>query len=167
MLIGREGATDVLSGLHEPVSSRGSVGDGLLSGEGLGRNDEEGRLRVASLELLSEMGTVDVGDEVHLEVPLGVVLEGLGDHDGSEVGSSDTDVDDVGDGLAGVALPLTRADRVGEGLDVGEDVKDLVRSGLVDLPVGEVSEGDVKDGSVLGGVDVLAGVHVIPGLLDL
>ena len=35
-------------------------------------------------------------------------LEGLGDHEGTEVGTADANVDDVGDCLAGVALPGAR-----------------------------------------------------------
>lgn len=47
-----------------------------------------------------------------------------------------------------------------------ENLEDFLGSGLVDLPVGEVSKSDVKNGSILGGVDVLAGEHVVSVLLD-
>ncbi|KAI3477404.1 hypothetical protein L1887_60923 [Cichorium endivia] len=158
----------VLCVLEEPVASGGGVGDGLLSGEGLGGDDEEGGLGVADAEGLGHVGAVDVGDKVGVEVALGVGLERLGDHDGAEVGATDADVDDALDGLAGVTLVGAGADGLGELLHVLELGLDLVDAGLVDLEVaGDVAEGDVEDGAALGGVDVLAGEHGVDLLLDL
>lgn len=77
--------THVLGRLKEPRLCALGVGDSLLSGEGLARNDEEGGLAVAAVEDLGEVGAVNVADKVHLEVALRVVLESLADHDGTEV----------------------------------------------------------------------------------
>ena len=64
---------------------------------------------------LDEVGAVDVGDEAERQVAPRVVAQRLVRHHRPEVGAADADVDDVADRLAGVALPLARADAVGEG----------------------------------------------------
>ena len=100
---------------------------------------------------------------------MGVVLEGLVGHDGAEVGAADADVDDVPDGLAGVAEPGAGADLVGEGghlvedgVDFGDDVFAVDFDGF---GFGG-AEGDVEDGAVFGGVDLLAGEHGFGVLLE-
>lgn len=105
-------------------------------------------------------------------VALGIVLERLGDHDGSKVGSADANVDDVGDALAGVSLPLAGADRVGELLHVVEHALDLVRALLLDLErlaalaAKDIAQRDVEHRAPLGRVDVLARKHLVAELFD-
>jgi hypothetical protein len=53
------------------------------------------------------------------EITVGVRLEGLGDHHGAEIGS--TDVDDGSDGFSGVARPGAGSDGVIELAHVSED----------------------------------------------
>lgn len=155
----------------EPFLGTLGVGNGLLGGKGLGSDDEQGGLTVASLEDLGHVSTVNVGDEVGLQVPLAVVFEGLADHNGTKVGTTDTNVDDSVDGLAGITLPGARANRVGELLHVGKDRLDLVNTGLRDLEAALVSRGvsesNVQDGTALRGVNVLAGKHLVTESLDL
>lgn len=160
----------VLSGVEEPLLSGVGVGDGLGGGEGLAGDKEEGGLRVTSLEGLGHVGAVNVGDEVELHALLAVSLEGLGDHDGSEVRAANADVDNGVDGLAAVTLPLTRADLLGELLHVVQHAVDLLDHTLtVDLHglVGGVAESHVVDSAALCEVDLLALEHVIAELLDL
>ena len=64
--------------------------------------------------------------EVHVQVSLGVQLERLADHDESQIGSPDPDVDEGGDRLAGSALPLPRPDLLGEVPDAGEGVASFI-----------------------------------------
>lgn len=155
----------------EPFLGTLGVGNGLLGGKGLGSDDEQGGLPVACFEDLGHVSTVNVGDEVGLQVPLAVVLEGLADHNGTKVRTTDTNVDDSVDGLAGVTLPGARANRVRELLHMGKDRLDLVNTGLRDLEATLVSRGvsesNVQDGTALRGVDVLAGKHLVTESLDL
>ncbi len=102
-----------------------------------------------------------------VEITLGVRLECLGDHDGSEVRTTDTNVDDCIDGLAGVSLPDSAAYRLGELFDVRKDTGDLVHAGLCDLPLVKVTESSMEDSTVLGGVDVLSGEHLVAIGLEL
>lgn len=163
-----EAGTYVNGRLEEPLASRLGVGDGLLGGESLGGDDEEGRLGVALGGDFGDVGAVDVGDKVHLEVLGSVRLEGLGDHHGSEIRSSDSDVNDGVDALASVSLPLARADLVGELSHVVQYALHLVGASLGDLELAaDVPQGDVKDSAVLGGVDVLASEHLVAGFLDV
>jgi hypothetical protein len=160
----------VLCGVEEPGLCGVGVGDGLGGGEGLAGNEEQSGLRVASLEGLGHVGAVDVGDEVELHALLAVGLESLGDHDGSEVRAANADVDNGVDLLAGVALPLARADLVGELLHVLQNAVDLLDHALaVNLHglVGGVAQSHVVDGAALCEVDLLALEHVVAKLLDL
>lgn len=94
------------------------------------------------------------------------MLERLGDHDRSEIGATDTNVDDRVNGLAGVSLPLAGTNRVGKLLDVVEHTLHLVGTFFLDLELlarrKDVSQGDVQDGTVLGRVDVLPSKHGVP-----
>ena len=74
----------VLGGGKQPGLGAVGVGHGLLGGEGFGRDEEERGLRVQELGRLGHVGAVYVGHEVDLEIA-GVGLEGLGDHQRSEV----------------------------------------------------------------------------------
>lgn len=167
----RKSSTYLLGLLKEPFLGTLGVGNGLLSGKGLGSDDEQGGLTVASLEDLGHVSTVNVGDKVGLQVPLAVVLEGLADHNGTKVGTTDTNVDDGVNGLASVTLPGARANRVGEFLHVGKDGVDLVNTGLRDLEATLISRGvserNVQDGTALRGVNVLAVKHRVTERLDL
>jgi hypothetical protein len=156
----------VFGGLEEPVSGTLSVGDCLLSSEGLAGDDEEGGLGVANPQSLGEVGSVDIGDEVGGEVPLGVGLERLSNHDGTQVGTTDTNVNDGVDGLPRVSLPSSVPNRLGELLDVLKHGGDLSGALLADLELVEVTESDVEDGTILRGVDVLPGEHLVPVGLD-
>ena len=89
---------------QEPLLRRRRIGDGLLRRERLGCDNEEGGLCVQRLQRLGQVGAVDVGDEVDIGAGL-VGLQGLGDHEGAEVGAADPDVDHIRDGFARVACP--------------------------------------------------------------
>ena len=110
------------------------------------------------------MRAVDVGHKVHGDGALRVVLEGLADHHGAEIGSANANVDNVGDRLASVAFPVAVAHGVGKGAHVGEHG---VHAGHHVLAVDEdgavrtVTEGDMKDGAALGKVNLVAGKHAV------
>lgn len=73
----------VLGLLEEPGLGSVGVGGGLGRGEGLGGDQEEGRLGVGVLEGLGDVSAVNVGNEVQSQVIRAVVLESLSDHDGT------------------------------------------------------------------------------------
>ncbi|KAH3687651.1 hypothetical protein WICPIJ_001368 [Wickerhamomyces pijperi] len=105
-------------------------------------------------EVLSNVGGVLDGFQ---EPGLGRV--GIGDGFSSgEIRTTDTDVDDISDGLTGVTLPFTRTNLVGEFLDVLQDGIDFWSNVLavnVHWLVGSVSQSDVVHSTVFGGVDVV------------
>lgn len=73
----------LLGSLEEPLLRRVGVGGGLCGGEGLGSDQEESGLGVGVLEGLSDVGAINVGDEVQLHVGGTVGLQSLGHHDGA------------------------------------------------------------------------------------
>lgn len=156
--------TYVLGRLEEPVLGTFGVGDGLLSGEGLGGDNEEGRLGLALLEHLSHVCAVHVADEVALKISLGIVFESFGDHNRAKVRTTDANVDHALDGFAGVTLPAAAANSVGELLNVVKHALHLVNARLIDLEglgCNGVSQGDVQHGSVFRGIDMLTTEHGI------
>ena len=101
------GETHILCGLEEPVLCASSVGNGFLSGEGLGSDNEDGSLPITRFQDFGEIGSINVGDEVHLQVPLGVMLECFTGHDGTQVGTTNTNVDNSINFFSSVSLPFT------------------------------------------------------------
>lgn len=158
----------LLARLQEPLLGALGVGDGLLSRECLGSDEEHGRLRVTLLQHLGKVGTIDVGDKVSMQVTLRVRLERFGDHDRTQVTTTDANVDDGVDALAGVPLPFTRANGVGKLLHVVKDALDFIGTCLLDveLVIKDVAQSDVQDGTVFGGVDVFTGKHLATELFN-
>jgi hypothetical protein len=150
------------AGSEEPGARGARVGHRFERGEGLRGNEEERLVGFEALDGFGEVGAVDVGDEEEVEVALRVMLQRFVRHDGTEIGAADADVDDVLDALSGVAFPIARANLVGEAahlvehlMDFGNDVFAVEDDGL---GLG-CAQGDVKDGAILGDVDLLAGEH--------
>ncbi|MCO5546668.1 hypothetical protein L7F22_000102 [Adiantum nelumboides] len=147
---------------QQPGPRVAGVGQRLLRGERLRRDDEQRGRRVEVAGLLGQVGRVDVGDEPALEVALGVVAQRLVGHDRAQVGAADADVDDRADPLPGGPGPRPGPHRVGElahpvqdGVHVGDDV--LAVDGERRVP--RQAQRRVQHGPVLGGVHVLTGEH--------
>ncbi len=155
--------------LHQPVLGRMGVGQGLLGGECLGRDDEQRGLRVQRLEGLHDMRPVDVGDEMGVEAGFAVRAQGLGDHHGAQVRAADADVDHVGDGFAAVALPVAAANGVGEGAHPPQDLVDLGHHVLAvhfDGGIVTVAQGHMQHRPVLGEVDLFAREHALDPIAE-
>ena len=147
---------------QEPGPGRVGVGHRLLGGEGLGGDEEQGGLRAQALERLGDIGSIDVGDEVKTQAGMNVGRQGFDHHLRAQVGAADADVDDVGDRLAGVALPLARPHALAERAHVRQDAVDIghhISPIDIDGSVGAIAQGDVQHGPVLGDVDFLAAEH--------
>ena len=151
----------VAGGGEEPLAGRPGVGHRLQRGEGLRGDDEQRRLGVERLERLGDMGAVDVRDEVRGDIHA-VLLQRLGRHKGTQIGTSDPDVDHIGDRLAGVPLPLAGVDLSAElphlgqnGVNFREDVLAVDQHrGVVPL-----AKGGMMNGAPFGNVYFLAGEH--------
>lgn len=116
------------------------------------------------------MSAIDVGDKVSTKAFLCIRLESLGDHHGTQVGTTDTNVDDVSHGLAGVALPFTRADCFRKFFHVCKDFADLghnILTLVVNRLVTEVSERNMQHSTVFGEVDVFASEHLVAHFINL
>ena len=112
------------------------------------------------------MGAVDVRNEVDFRRVfassrlVGIRLQSFGHHHRTEVGTADTDVHHVLDGLAGVALPLAGTHELGEffhvlehGANFGHHVLAVDADRIVTL----VAERGVEHGALFGGVNLFAG----------
>ncbi len=143
----------VTGGSDQPVAGGAGVGQGFERGEGLAGDDEQGRARVEAGEQRGDVGAVDIGDEMHLDVRLLPGGEGLDRHARPEVGAADADVDDVGDALAGIAAPAAAVDAVAEALQAPQHRAHFGRR----LVAG--AQGHVADGAPFAVVDRLAGQH--------
>lgn len=156
----------VLGSVEEPVPCRLCVRDGLLGGECLARDDEQRRLGIRKTQSLSEMGPVDIGHKVCVQIPLRVVLERFGDHNRPKVRPANSDVHDGLDRLARVTLPLPASHSLRKRLDVAKYVCDLIDAFLVDRPLGALAERNMQHSPVLGSIDVFSSEHLITGMLN-
>jgi len=169
-----DGLLVTVEGLEHGSLGRFGVGHGLKRRERLGSDDEERLLDVHLLEGLGHVGAVDVGDEIDFRRGLagnrlvGIRLQSFGDHHRTEVGTADTDVHHVLDGLAGVALPLAAADEVGKVFHVLENRTDFGHHVLAvdaDRIVALVAQSGVEHGALFGGINLFAGkvlgAHVV------
>lgn len=86
-----------------------------------------------------------------------------------QIGTTDTNVDNGVDLLAGVSFPRAAADLLAELLHVLEHFVDAFDNALsINLHglVRGIAESDMVDCALLGEVDLLAGEHVIAELLE-
>src|SRR3954463_12461704 len=114
---------------ERPCTCGLSVGHGLERGECFGRDDEQRLGGIEILNSLGEVGAIDVRNEAEGEIALGVMLERLIGHDGTEVGAADADVHDIADALSCVTLPVAAANTIREGshaveygMHIGDDI---------------------------------------------
>ena len=141
------------------------VRHGFKSGESLGSNDEKRFFDVHLLEGFGHVGAVDVRNKVDFRRSFAcdrlfcIRLESFGDHHRTEVGTADTDVHHVLDGLAGVALPLAGTHQLGKffhvlehGANFGHHVLAIDANRIVTL----VAECSVEHGALFGGVNLFA-----------
>ena len=148
--------------LEAPLTRALRVGHGLERGESLRRDDEQRLGRIEVARRFDEVGAVDVGDEAHGEIAIAVVAQRLVGHHRPQVRAADSDVDDVADALAGVALPRAVAHAAAERR---HPVEHLVNLGHHVLAVGHDrraarrAQGHVQNGAPLGDVDLLAREH--------
>lgn len=132
-----------ISLFEEPALGGVGVGGSFGGGKSLGGNQEESCLGVGVGESFRHVGAVDVRDEVEGHVLGTVVLQSLGHHDGTpvhrdqsrlatilwfldhlQVGTTNADVDDGRQLLAGESLPLAAANLLAELLHMGQDLID-------------------------------------------
>ena len=85
--------------LEAPGTRRFGVGDGLLGGEGLGRDHEQGGGGIERAKRLGQLGTVDIGDEVHAQSRVLVGAQRLAHHLRPETRTADADAHHIGDAL--------------------------------------------------------------------
>ncbi len=100
----------VQSGFKEPLACRLSVGDCFLGCESLASDDEKGTFWITFSQNLGYMGPVDVGNEMSFEISFGIIFEGLSDHDWTEIGTADANIDDRVDGIPSVPFPIAISD---------------------------------------------------------
>ncbi|CCK16170.1 hypothetical protein BN136_2180 [Cronobacter universalis NCTC 9529] len=155
----------VTGGFQEPVARAVGVGHGFLSGEGFGRHQEQGAFRVHLFQHFGDVGAIDVGDKVHVEV-IFVRAQGFGHHERAEVRAADTDVHHVSDRLAGIAFPFAGDNGFGEFfhlLQHGVHFRHHIFAVHQDRRIAAVAQRDVQHGAVFGAVDLLAGEHGFNG----
>ena len=99
---------------------------------------------------------------MQLEMLGGKRFQGFRRHDGAQVGTADTDVDDVGDGFAGIAFPPPATDLVAEHAHMRQDFvnagHDILALGQ-DRTIAAIAQRDMQHGSILGEVDFFAVEH--------
>ena len=157
--------------LDEPRLRGLCVGHSLLGRERLRRDDKERLIGLHFTERLGEVGRVDVGNEEELHITLRVGRKRKIRHYGAKIAAADTDIDDVLDALAGKALPLSVADRVGEISHRRENLSYARHNVLavdLDLRLGiHIAKSGMKNGAAFSSVDLLAREHLLDFGLEI
>ena len=150
--------------VEKPPSRRVGVGQRLLGRERLRGNDEQRGFRVQRAQCFGNVCAVHVRHKMQMKAPLAERFQCLGDHDRAEVRAANADVGNVGDGLAGVALPRAAADFVTKhrhllqhAIDLGHHVFTVHKN----RAIGSIAQRDVQHGAVLGEVDLLPREHLL------
>jgi len=156
----------VFGTFKEPATCRLGIRDRLLSGEGFASNDKERSFAIAFPEGLCNMGSIDVGYKVGLEIAFRVWLEGLSHHDRTKIRTTNTNINDGVDSFSCVALPVAASDRFGKLLHVVEDALNLIDTSFGDVEVIKVAKSNVKNSAIFRGVNVLAGKHLVTIFLN-
>jgi len=157
----------VLKMLQQPFAGSGGVGHGLLGGERLRGQDEQRRLRREGTQRLGQVAGIEVGDEMDLQVALGVEAQGGAGHARAQVRAADADVNDVAQGAAAESDPVPRAHAAGGGGHPLPDLADArhdVDAADPQRATGRIAQRPVQCRPALGLVDLLAGEQA-PGFL--
>ena len=150
--------------IQEPFTRGQGVGEGFLGGEGFGGDDEQRGFRVDFGQYVAQLGAVHVGDEVHVQTRMAERLERGTHHQRAEVRAADTDVDDIGNDLIGIAQPAAAADFMREFAHALQDMVDLRHDILAihdDGGIGAVAQGNVEYGAVFCRIDFFAVEHLL------
>ncbi len=114
------------------------------------------------MDRFGEVRAIDVRDETEREAAVAVVPERLVGHDRPQIGTADSDVDDVADPLARVSVPCPAADAIRKvrhpvehGMNAGHDVLAVDQ----DRRAARRAQRDVEHGTFLRDVDLLAAEH--------
>lgn len=154
--------------LQQPSLGRSGICDRLLCGKGLGRNDEQRCLIVDLFQYLRHVGAIDVRYEMRVQA-LAIGLQRFGDHEWTQIGATDANVDHIGDLFAGAASPYARDDLVGELLHmrqlsayIGHHILAIKEHGFPTA----ITQGRMQNSTIFGYIDVLSTEHGIPCRLN-
>ncbi len=120
------------------------------------------RAAIDLFQHIAELHAVDVGDAVQAQIAVAILGQRLGGHDDAEVRAPDADIDDVGEGLAGMAMDAAAVNSFDEAahlLQAGAHFRHDILTIDGDRPVGAVTQSDVQYRALLSAVDFLAGEH--------
>jgi hypothetical protein len=148
--------------VDDPMTRELRVGERLQRREGLRAHDEQRARGIGLLEHVAELHAVDVRHAVQAQVAVAKLCECLGRHHDAEVRAADADVHDIRERLAGRAVNAPALHAFDEVAHFGEARAHFGHHVLTldeDRAVRAVAQGDVQDGTILGGVDLLAGEH--------
>jgi hypothetical protein len=145
----------------DPVARRARVLHRLLRGVGLRGHHHQRGGGVEALHGVGEFRRVDVGDEAHLGT-VGLAAQRLDRQARPQRGAADAECQHVADALAGMALPVAAAHRLGEAADALAVALDLGQQVLaVDHHVLVAAQRRVQRGPVLGRVHAFAGEELL------
>ena len=154
---------------EQPVTGTTGIGHRLKRREGLGGDDEERLRGIKIMHGFGKIGAIYIGDEAQGQRAVAVMTKSLIGHDRTEVRSTDPDIEDILDPLAGESLPLTASDAIGKGAHRIENRMHLWHDILtIDLDHFTLrsTESDMEHGTVLGGIDFLPRKHRITMRLE-
>src|SRR5262249_54246007 len=120
--------------------------------------------RIKILHRLGKVCSVHIGDKAKVHRAFRIVLERLVRHDRTEIGATDSDIDDIANAFPDVPLPFTATDTIGEvshavqySVDFGDDILSVDK----DRCIFWGTEGNVQDGPLFGDIDFFSVEHSV------
>ena len=156
--------------LEQPFFGRGRIRKGLLRSKRFGCNEKQRSFRAAEFQCLYQMRAVNIRHEMHLQSCTAIVklssigLERFRHHHRPQIGASNTNIDDIGNGFARIALPRATAHSLGEFSHVGQigvHFGHYIFAIHNNRPVGAIAQGDMQYGPVFRDVDLFAVEHFL------
>ena len=157
-------AVVVAAVVQEPLPGGVGIGHGLPGGEGLGGNDEQGGFWIELDQGFVDIRAVHVGYEMCRQSALPIWAQGGGHHVGSQVGTPDTDIDDVGNSRACIASPAAIMHSAAKGLHSSQHplyVRNHIPAIHGDFGIGRRTQGGMQHGPVFRIVDAFPSEHAL------
>ncbi|GER91386.1 hypothetical protein KDW_55480 [Dictyobacter vulcani] len=99
----------ILQRSQQPVTSRASIGQGFQSRKSFGSYDEQRLGRIQIMDCFGKVRAIDIRDKAAGEIAIAIVAQSIISHMRAEIGSTNTNVDNIADTLAGKTLPRATA----------------------------------------------------------
>lgn len=148
--------------VNQPLAAGFGVCQGFNCCKGLGSNDKQCRFRVNLVQNLGAGRPVNIGDKITVNPLHPVLFQSFCRHKRPEVGTADTDIDDICQLLAGMSFKIAVTNIFRELAHLGKNGINLRHNILAvnhNRLVVAVAQSRMQNGASFGNIDFVATEH--------